>query len=79
MFATKKGLYGIGPQLVEPGDVVAVPEGFTIPFVLRPNGEAGQYKLVGAAYVQGVMRGEVFDERGPLALRASASKEIVLV
>ena len=79
IFSTDKGFYGIGPQLVEHGDVVAVPEGFMIPYILRPTGKEGEYKLVGAAYVQGVMRGEAFDAKHALGLDLGASKEIVIV
>lgn len=74
---TKKGFYGLGPQLVRKGDVVAVFPGLRVPYVLRSV--RGGYKLVGAAYVHGVMRGEVLDEDDPLDLKAGKPVEIVIV
>ncbi|KIV99177.1 hypothetical protein, variant [Verruconis gallopava] len=79
MFATEKGFYGIGPQLVQKDDVVMVPTGFMIPFVLRPTSSGKSYRLVGAAYVQGVMRGEVLDEKDPLGLGAGKPRDIEIV
>jgi len=34
-----------------------------VPFILRPCGES-QYKLIGEAYVHGIMRGELVDAPG---------------
>jgi hypothetical protein len=79
VFTTEKGFYGIGPQLMQPGDVVAVPVGFKIPYILRPVEGTTTYRLVGAAYVQGVMRGEVLDAHDPLELKDGPTKDIVIV
>jgi hypothetical protein len=79
LFVTEKGFYGIGPPLVKVGDVVAVPRGFMVPYVLRSTGQEDRYKLVGAAFVQGIMRGEVLDEKDPLSLGAGKPKDIVIV
>jgi hypothetical protein len=78
-FVTEKGFYGIGPPLVKVGDVVAVPQGFMIPYVLRPTAQENKYKLVGAAFIQGIMRGEALDERDPLGLDAGKLQDIVIV
>jgi len=51
---------GMGPKEMEPGDMLVVLFGANVPFVLRPL-ESGRYKLVGEAYVSGLMHGEVFD------------------
>jgi hypothetical protein len=74
---TKGGFYGLGPQLMQERDVVAVMPGLNVPFVLRPSD--GKYKLVGCAYVHGVMRGEVFDERNSLRLNVGKPVDIVIV
>jgi hypothetical protein len=74
---TGGGFYGLGPQLLQEKDVVAVMPGLNVPFVLRPTGD--KYKLVGCCYVQGVMRGEVFDESNPLKLNLGQHVDIVMV
>lgn len=74
---TEGGFYGLGPQLMQEGDVVAVMPGLNVPFVLRPTGD--KYKLVGAAYIHGVMRGEVFDENDPLNLNIGKPIDLVIV
>lgn len=74
---TKGGFYGMGPQLMQEDDVVALMPGLNVPFVLRPTGD--KYKLVGPAYVHGVMRGEVFDESNPLGLDVGSPSSIVIV
>jgi hypothetical protein len=56
-FRTKSGWYGLAHRLMREGDVCCVFEGVRVPFVLRPVG-TGMYKLVGDAYIHGVMRGE---------------------
>jgi hypothetical protein len=56
-FVTKKGHLGLGLDHVEPGDVVAVLIGSQVPFVLRKS-VGGRYKIVGEAYVDGIMDGE---------------------
>jgi hypothetical protein len=57
---------GLGPYLTQEGDVVAVLTGGDFCFVLRPKGD--YFELVGEAYVQGVMRGELMsrDRNGKL-------------
>lgn len=76
---TEKGFYGLGPQLVKEGDIIAVPEGFMVPYVLRPWGEeVGTYKLVGAIFLHGVMRGEVLDVKDPLGLGVGKLEEICI-
>jgi hypothetical protein len=63
-FTTSNGRLGMGPQRIEPGDIVCVFRGVPIPLILRlePSGAQGEeiFKLVGEAYVQGVMDGETF-------------------
>jgi len=48
------------------GDVVVVLLGGKVPFVLRQvggEGEGGQWRLIGECYVDGVMYGEMVEER----------------
>lgn len=73
---TEKGFYGLGSQLTQEGDVVAVFPGLRVPYVLRPTGD--MYKLVGAAYVHGVMCGELLDEKDPLSLGVGKPKDVVI-
>jgi hypothetical protein len=48
---------GFGPNGLQPNDLVVVFLGVETLFVLRASGER-QYKLVGEAYVHGIMDGE---------------------
>ncbi len=70
-FRTNKGYYGVGHREIEVGDVSCVLRGANIPFVLRKervdsetlataDRVADRFRLVGEAFIQGVMRGELF-------------------
>ncbi|KAH8651210.1 heterokaryon incompatibility protein 6 [Xylariales sp. PMI_506] len=59
---THDGFMGLVPHLTQPGDVVAVLFGSTVPHVLRDVGK-GCYMLIGDAFVHGMMYGEVFRRR----------------
>ena len=56
VFATKQGKIGLGPTVLRDGDLCCVLFGAQVPFILRSTGD--KYKLVGEAYVHGVMKGE---------------------
>ncbi|KAF2722430.1 hypothetical protein K431DRAFT_302549 [Polychaeton citri CBS 116435] len=56
-FATGQGLVGFGPSDARHGDVVVVALGASVPFVLRPTKQG--FRLVGDAYVDGIMHGEM--------------------
>jgi hypothetical protein len=60
VFSTQNGSYGLGPQCMRIGDVVAVLFGGNTPYVLRPQG--GQYLFMGQAYVDGIMQGQLVRE-----------------
>lgn len=60
IFITKKGMLGLGPEVVQVEDVVAVLFGSGLPILLRPKGE--QYQVFGACYVHGIMEGQVVRE-----------------
>jgi hypothetical protein len=59
MALTNWGTVGIFPPLVAEGDLVCVINGSPLPVVLRPSGHG--YVLVGACYVNGLMKGEASD------------------
>jgi hypothetical protein len=56
LFSTRQGMLGLGPSILREGGLCCVLIGAPVPFVLRSFGE--KYKLVGEAYVRGVMKGE---------------------
>jgi len=57
-FLTSKGYVGVGPAVMEHGDVVVVLFGAPIPYVLRARDEVG-WSFIGEAYCDGVMDGEL--------------------
>lgn len=57
IFATSTGHFGYAPEATEEGDTLVIFFGVGVPFVLRPV-EDGQYRLIGGAYVSGIMHGE---------------------
>ncbi|KAF2867066.1 hypothetical protein BDV95DRAFT_610949 [Massariosphaeria phaeospora] len=50
---TESGLLGIVPPLTQPGDIVCVLDGFSLPVVLRKNDD--HYVLVGACRVPQIL------------------------
>ena len=67
-FITREGHMGLGPRNIEPGDVVCIPLGAQVPFVLRAVNDG--YVLLGECYCHGIMEGE--------ALRQADGREAVL-
>jgi len=57
-FLTEDGYLGLSPPCAEEGDVLVVVLGVEVPFVLRPTDKRGEFRLVGEAYVHGLMDGE---------------------
>jgi hypothetical protein len=60
--AFRAGSYvGLGPEDVEPGDLVVIPLGSRVPFIARnvEGTTTAGYQLIGEAFVQGVMKGEI--------------------
>jgi hypothetical protein len=60
LFLTRRGYYGIGPEVMEYGDIVAVLFGAKVPYILRKT-SGGRYYLLGECYVHGIMDGEVIE------------------
>ncbi|KAK0268106.1 hypothetical protein LTR91_016717 [Friedmanniomyces endolithicus] len=61
-FTTQNGLVGVGMPDVRAGDQVTIWFGGPVPFVVRACEDGRTYKLVGAAYVAGIMEGQMVDE-----------------
>jgi hypothetical protein len=60
-FATKGGYYGTAPSSIQFGDSLVLVSGLQVPLIMRAVGEGqSEFKLLGPAYVQGVMYGEVW-------------------
>ncbi|KAK4499156.1 hypothetical protein PRZ48_009668 [Zasmidium cellare] len=59
-FTTKNGLYGLAVPEIRRGDEVTIWFGATIPFIIRRDGDT--CRLIGGAYVGGIMAGEMVDE-----------------
>ena len=63
-FTTKCGFIGIGMPAVREGDEVTIWFGATTPFITRPTSpeqDGAKCVLIGAAYVAGIMEGEMVD------------------
>jgi hypothetical protein len=59
---TEKGYIALGPRECGPGDGVALLKGGRVPLVVRRYAGGKTFRVVGEAYVQGVMQGEAFQE-----------------
>ncbi|KAH6665722.1 heterokaryon incompatibility protein-domain-containing protein [Halenospora varia] len=57
---TETGFVGIGAPQIEKGDVVTFVYGTSVPLILRPY--AGHYRIVGCAYVSGLMDLKLLDK-----------------
>lgn len=60
LFLTTEGRFALGYCAVEPGDLIGVFSGLGMPFIVRPKGPS--FSLVGYAYVDGAMDGELWPE-----------------
>lgn len=59
-FRSTKGYVGLGPKELEPGDVICLFFGSFLPHVIRTT-QRSRYKLIGEAYIQGIMDGELME------------------
>ena len=59
-FITSNGHLGIGPAILEEGDLVVIICGMEVPMLLR-SCDGGVYMLIGEAYVDGIMDGEAME------------------
>ena len=59
---TSKGCLGQVPHSTQIGDKVCIFLGSAVPHVLRKTGDDGFYRLLGTAYIHGIMQGEAMGE-----------------
>lgn len=74
-FITNSGLFGLCPWRSKEGDIIALLDGGSVPYLLRTaekKGEELRYELVGECFVQGIMHGEILDALG----ESSAHKQV---
>ena len=76
LFRTQSGYLGIGPQSLQIGDVVSILPSSNVPFLLRQV-EDNRYRLIGDAYVHGIMHGEALESE-EWGLEEIVLEEIVL-
>jgi Heterokaryon incompatibility protein (HET) len=62
-FITKDGRFGLGPSLLQNGDICCLLIGSNMPFILRATSTSSHFKLVGPSFIDGVMKGEIVDAR----------------
>ncbi|KAF1915994.1 hypothetical protein BDU57DRAFT_448606 [Ampelomyces quisqualis] len=62
-FISKVGYVGMGPSYMRAGDAIAIFNGASVPFVVRPVGE-NTYRLMGECYCDGIMHGEFIQGGG---------------
>ena len=60
-FSSRNGFLGLGPKRAEPGDMICIFMGGQTPYIIR-RGEGGRYRLIGDAYVHGIMDGEFMEQ-----------------
>lgn len=59
LMASATGYIGLVPHGTREGDLLFVAMGADVPYVIRPLADDDGYELIGEAYVQGVMDGEI--------------------
>lgn len=64
-FVTYDGYIGIGPKVMEQGDLVTILYGSRVPIVLREVDSVKSHTVVGQAYLDGAMFGEVVLRHDP--------------
>ena len=60
MICVGEPMFWSAPETAVVGDVVCIFHGAEVPFVLRPEAN-DRYRLLGEAYVHGIMDGEFMD------------------
>ncbi|TGJ80421.1 hypothetical protein E0Z10_g8341 [Xylaria hypoxylon] len=60
---TDGGLIGWVPEETMEGDMVVIPYGSRVPFVVRSD-EKGRYRLIGECYIHGLMDGQAISAKG---------------
>ena len=65
----ENGFLALLPAATEVRDKVVLVKGGRVPLVLRGDGSGQGYRLIGEAYVEGIMDGEAFDEEASVEMR----------
>jgi hypothetical protein len=63
---TDRRFLGASSQFVDKGDKICLFYGTETPHVLRPTGKKNQFRLLGEAYVIGIMHGEILTGHHPV-------------
>lgn len=71
LFVTHCGYVGLAPSIMQPVDLIAVFNGCSMPYIVRPangftnNGEQMEeaVHVIGPCYVHGIMKGEIVEKR----------------
>lgn len=62
-FITARGYFGVAPASIRQGDAVVLVSGFQTPLLVRPVEDGGiACRLLGPAYVMGMMKGELWPQ-----------------
>ncbi|KAH8817198.1 heterokaryon incompatibility protein-domain-containing protein [Xylogone sp. PMI_703] len=66
LFRTKRNYFGIAAESLAAGDKVWILAGAAVPLILRPaeNGGNEEWKVIGEAYIHGIMNGEAVRDAG---------------
>jgi hypothetical protein len=60
-FTTQSGYFGMAPASIQQGDAIVLISGLQTPLVVRPVDDGGnEYRLLGPAFVLGLMEGELW-------------------
>lgn len=66
LFVSQRGYLGLGADTIRRGDVICLLFGGDSPLILRDT-RSGYYKLVGEAYIHGIMHGELLSTAASIA------------
>ncbi|KAH8744642.1 HET domain-containing protein [Hyaloscypha finlandica] len=58
---TDAGYYGLAPQITQEGDVCCIINSLRVPVILRKTEKEHYYKLVGEAFILGLMEGQAIE------------------
>jgi hypothetical protein len=74
-FITRSGYMGLSPPKTHIGDIVYLIKGLPVPVILRKS--EGSLRLVGEAYVQGIMLGELLQQFHAAGADGASSAELL--
>jgi hypothetical protein len=77
-FVTNSGRIGLGPPLLQEGDLCCLLIGCGMPLVIRPISTSNHFRVLGPAFIHGVMDGEIIKAYMELG-DTSLLREITLV